>query len=93
MVQGIGVLDIGRLTNSAHGQVQLVVSGHVLKEVPGPLETELWHPVQQQIGFECTTYAVSVFDVRARPTGMNLVGSVDSQQEACAKERDQRRRL
>lgn len=93
VVQGIGILNIRRLTGPANGQVQLVVSGNVLQQIPGPLEAEFRNPVQQYIGFKGTAYAVAVFNVRAGPAGMNPVGGIDSEQEACAIERNQRRGL
>ena len=93
VVQSIGILNIGRLARLAHGQIQLVVSGNVLEQIPRPFEAELRNPVQQQIGFKSTTYAVTVFDVRARPAGMNPVRGIDSEQQARTKKRDQRRRL
>ena len=93
VVQSIGVLNIRRLAGLAHSQIQLVVSGNVLKEIPGPFKAELRYPVQQQISFKSTTYAVTIFYVRARPTGMNPVSGIDSEQEACTKKRDQRRCL
>ena len=86
VVQRISVLNVGRLTRLANSQIELVIAGYVLQEIPGPFEAELRCPVQQNIGFKCTTHAVPIFDIRSGPAGMYLVGRIDSQQQASRKE-------
>ncbi len=46
-VQRIRVLNVGRLTRLANGQIELVIAGYVLQEIPGPFEAEFRFPVQQ----------------------------------------------
>ena len=80
MVKSVRILDIGRQAGLANRQVQLIIAGEVLQEIPGPFEAELRNAVQQQIGFKGSTYTMTIFDIRARPTGMNPIRGVNSEQ-------------
>ena len=87
-IQGIGILNVRGLAALAHRQIQLVVSGNVLQKVPGPLETEFRHPMQQQVSLEGATHAVAVFHARPRPAGMNPIRCIDPEQQTCTEKRD-----
>ena len=93
IIECIRVLNVARSAGSAPRQVELVVVGNAVQQVPCPFETELCVTVQQQVGLIGTTKAVTKLHIRSGPAGSDIALAVDAQQQAVAVQRDQCRGL
>ena len=50
-IQRVCILHIVRIAVIAAREIELVVIGNTLQQIPRPLEAQLWFLMQQQLGF------------------------------------------
>ena len=92
-IQRVGIVHITSLAMSAEREYQLVVAGDRVQQVPGPLETQQRAFVHEQVSLESAANAMPEFDVWSWPAGMYVAALVDAQEEADAKQGNERRSL
>ena len=92
-IKRVGVLNIEGGAVIAGGEIEFVVIGDALQQIPRPLKAKLRLFVQQEIGLVSAAQAVAKLDVGARPARMDIVVPIDTHQEPRSKQRNQRSRL
>jgi len=90
VIQCVRILHVANGTLIAIRQVKFVIARNAVQEIPGPLETNVRLLVQQQIRFIGAAQSVTKLDIRSRPARVNMIVLVDSHQESCTEQGDQR---
>ena len=92
-VKRICILYVARPAGTTDGEVELIVVRNVLQQIPRPFEGYFVIRMQQLVGLERATHAMTILDVGPWPATVNTVLSVDSEEQAGAEKCKQCRRL